>query len=127
MPSYGSTNDNLNDQNDHAKDNHDNDNRDNPHHFYLCRVLTVRSTAAPVGAVGEMETRVTGWNSDDRQNGEDHDNDSNDDGDDHDDYFHDILHAHDGLVSIEFPLRFSYANAHIAQLYTRSCSFTTAL
>ena len=87
-------------------------------------MLTVPSTAAPVGAVGEMETRVTGRNSNDRQNGEDHDNDSNDD---HDDYFHDILPAHDVLVSIEFPLRVCYANAHMAQLYTRSCSFTTAL
>ena len=86
MPSYGSTNDNLNDQNDHAKDNHDNDNRDNPHHFYLCRVLTVRSTAAPVGVVGEMETRVTGWNSNDHQNEDDHvgDDGDGDDGDDGD-------------------------------------------
>ena len=31
------------------------------------------------------------------------------------------------LVSIEFPLSVCYANAHMAQLYTRSCSFTTAL
>ena len=78
MPSYGSTNDNLNDQNDHAKDNHDNDNRDNSHHFYICRVLTVRSTAAPVGAVGEMETRVTGLNSNDYWNDDDHSDDDDD-------------------------------------------------
>ena len=31
------------------------------------------------------------------------------------------------LVSIEFLLSVCYANAHMAQLYTRSCSFTTAL
>ena len=72
MPSYGGTNDNQNDQNVHDKDNHDNDNRDNPHHSYLLRVLTVRSTAAPVGVVGETETRVTGWNSNDYWNVDDH-------------------------------------------------------
>ena len=87
MPSYGGTNDNQNDQNVHDKDNHDNDNRDNPHHFYLLRVLTVRSTAAPVGVVGEMETRVTGWNSNDHQNGED--DDHHDHGGDDDDYHDD--------------------------------------
>ena len=75
MPSYGGNNDNQNDQNDHDKDNHDNDNRDNPHHFYLLRVLTVRSTAAPVGVVGEMETRVTGWNSNEYWNDDDHTDD----------------------------------------------------
>ena len=60
------------------QNNHDN-NHDN-----LCRVLTVRSTAAPVGVVGEMETRVTGWNSNDHQNGED--DDHHDHGGDDDDY-----------------------------------------